>query len=90
MDDPADPDVSPSLRWIPGVTMLQLLFDMAIATTSPMGYGHVYAPEHYIDGWVAISPPPNILPDDISRLKAFFFERSRSAYNPRQTIDRSG
>ncbi len=82
MKSPRGPDVSPSLRWIPGVTMLQLLFDMAIATTSPMGYGHVYAPDHYIDGWVAVTAPQNIQPEDVSRLKAFFFERSRSADNP--------
>ncbi len=82
MKSPRGPDVSPSLRWIPGVTMLQLLFDMAIATTSPMGYGHVYAPEHYIDGWIAVTDPQDIQPEDISRLKAFFVERSRSADNP--------
>ena len=82
MKSPRGPDVSPSLRWIPGVTMLQLLFDMAIATTSPMGYGHVYAPEHYIDGWVAVTAPQNIRPEDISRLKTFFAEQSRSADNP--------
>ncbi len=82
MKNPRGPDVSPSLHWIPGVTMLQLLFDMAIATTSPMGYGHVYAPEHYIDGWVAVTVPQDIQPEDISRLKAFFVEQSRSADNP--------
>jgi uncharacterized membrane protein len=82
MKYPRGPDVSPSLRWIPGVTMLQLLFDMAIATTSPMGYGHVYAPEHYIDSWIAVTDTQGIQPDDISRLKAFFFERSRSTGNP--------
>ncbi|MEK1887321.1 MAG: alpha/beta-hydrolase family protein [Phyllobacterium sp.] len=82
MKSPRGPDVSPSLRWIPGVTMLQLLFDMAIATTSPMGYGHVYAPEHYIDGWLAVTDPQGIRPEDISRLKTFFGERSRSDVNP--------
>jgi uncharacterized membrane protein len=82
MKNPRGPDVSPSLRWIPGVTMLQLLFDMAIATTSPMGYGHVYAPEHYIDGWIAVTDPQGIQPADVARLKAFFFERSRSIGYP--------
>ena len=42
---------------IPVVTMLQLLFDMMIATTSPIGYGHIYAPEHYIDCWIALTDP---------------------------------
>ncbi|TCL75564.1 alpha/beta-hydrolase family protein [Rhizobium sp. BK251] len=63
------PDVSPRLRWIPVLTMLQLLFDMATATTSPMGYGHVYAPEHYIDGWVAVTDP-QIAPAEVDALKA--------------------
>ncbi|UGY11391.1 alpha/beta hydrolase [Phyllobacterium pellucidum] len=82
MQNPRGPDVSPSLRWIPGVTMLQLLFDMAIATTSPMGYGHVYAPEHYIDGWIAVTDPQGVTPEDLARLKTFFIKRSRSADNP--------
>ncbi|MHC2297161.1 putative membrane protein [Rhizobium mongolense] len=54
---------------------LQLAVDMAIATTSPMGYGHVFAPEHYIDGWVAVTDPPNVTADDILRLKTFFANR---------------
>ncbi|MBZ9655994.1 alpha/beta hydrolase [Phyllobacterium lublinensis] len=82
MKVPRGPDVSPSLRWIPGVTMLQLLFDMAIATTSPMGYGHVYAPEHYIDGWMAVTDPQGLQQGDVDRLKAFFIQQSRSDDNP--------
>lgn len=77
MKNPCGPDVSPQLRWIPGVTMLQLLFDMATATTSPIGYGHVYAPEHYIDGWVAVTDP-QIEPGDVSRLKTFFSDKFRN------------
>jgi uncharacterized membrane protein len=55
MNTPRGPDVSPELRWYPVVTMLQLALDMAAATSTPMGYGHVYAPEHYIDAWVAVT-----------------------------------
>ena len=40
---PRGVDVSPALRWFPVVTMSQLLADMALATTSPIGYGHIYA-----------------------------------------------
>ncbi|TCU20417.1 alpha/beta hydrolase [Rhizobium sullae] len=72
---PRGPDVSTEIAWYPVVTMLQLAVDMAIATTSPMGYGHVFAPEHYIDGWVAVTDPPNVTADDISRLKTFFANR---------------
>ncbi|TAZ13313.1 hypothetical protein ELH81_04115 [Rhizobium leguminosarum] len=66
------PDVSPSFRWIPAITMLQLAFDMAIATTSPIGFGHVYAPEDYIDSWVALTDPVNVDHSDLERLKMRF------------------
>lgn len=74
MHAPRGPDVSPQLRWFPIVTFLQLGLDMAMATTTPMGYGHVYAPEHYIDAWVAVM---NIdwPPEEIERLKEFFKKR---------------
>jgi uncharacterized membrane protein len=71
MRKPRGPDVTASLRWFPALTMLQLLFDMMIATTSPMGYGHVYAPQHYIDGWVAVTAPA-IEPRQIDELKRHF------------------
>ena len=57
MDAPRGPDVSPELRWYPVVSMLQLALDMAVATTTPMGYGHVFAPEHYVDAWLAVTDP---------------------------------
>lgn len=55
MNAPRGPDVAPELRWYPIVTMLQLALDMAVATNTPMGFGHVYAPEHYVDAWVAVT-----------------------------------
>lgn len=55
LDGALGPDVSPLLRWYPVVTGLQLALDMAVATAPPMGYGHVYAPAHYIDAWLAVT-----------------------------------
>jgi uncharacterized membrane protein len=78
MKAPRGPDVSPRLRWFPAVTMFQLAVDMMTATTSPIGFGHVYAPEHYIDGWVAVTDPQGLKPDEIARLKTFFEIRSRT------------
>lgn len=63
------PDVSPDLRWYPIVTFLQLALDMAMATTAPIGYGHLYAPQHYIDAWVAVTQPEGWSPAEIGRLK---------------------
>ncbi|MBW9115156.1 alpha/beta-hydrolase family protein [Rhizobium cauense] len=78
MRRPRGPDVTPSLRWFPALTMLQLLVDMATATTSPMGYGHVYAPQHYIDGWIAVTEP-QIDADKVQALKQLFEQRSQQA-----------
>ncbi|MCH8505254.1 MAG: alpha/beta-hydrolase family protein [Ectothiorhodospiraceae bacterium] len=66
------PDVSPDLRWFPVVTMLQLAADMMVMGTSPMGYGHVYAAEHYIDAWVALLEPQRWTDGDTERLKRLF------------------
>lgn len=54
MRTPRGPDVSPSLAWVPGVTGLQLVFDMMTATTTPIGHGHVYAARDYLAGWNAV------------------------------------
>lgn len=72
MKAPRGADVSPALNWFPIVTGLQLLADMALATTSPVGYGHVYAPDDYIDAWVSVVEPPAVTSSDVERLKARF------------------
>ncbi len=69
---PRGADVSPELLWIPVVTFIQLLLDMAIALFVPMGYGHLYAPAHYIDAWEAVTAPAGWTPAEIDRLKAHF------------------
>ncbi len=69
---PRGPDVSPALRWFPLVTLLQLGIDIVLGADAPMGHGHVYAPEHYIDPWIEVTQRPTWTPDDIARLKAFF------------------
>ncbi len=51
-------DVSPKLRWYPIVTFLQLAVDIAAAETAPIGHGHTYATEHYINAWHALIEPP--------------------------------
>jgi len=69
MAAPLGPDVSPELRWYPLVTMLQIAVDMAMATATPMGHGHVYAPEHYVDAWAAVTGAPNWSPEMLAKLK---------------------
>ncbi len=61
------PDVSPQLRWYPIVTFLQLAVDIAAAETAPVGHGHSFATEHYMQSWYALIEPPGW---DAARLAA--------------------
>jgi uncharacterized membrane protein len=71
---PRGPDVSPQLRWYPVVTLLQLTLDMLMATTAPIGHGHVYAPVHYIDAWMEVTDVRGWPPQEIMRLKQHLFK----------------
>jgi uncharacterized membrane protein len=70
MREPRGPDVSRELRWFPIVTMVQLAADMAVANTTPPGYGHNFAANDYIDAWLGLLEPPRWSDADIHRLKA--------------------
>lgn len=89
---PRGRDVSPSLRWFPIVTMLQVAIDMVFANGTPMGFGHVFAPEHYVDAWVALTDPPGWSGDERARLKAHLAReaRQRSAARAAAYEDRGG
>jgi uncharacterized membrane protein len=69
MKAPRGPDVSPQLGWYPVVTMLQLGLDMAVANSTPIGHGHVYAPQDYVEAWSAVLGAQDWSPADIARLK---------------------
>ena len=75
MAAPRGPDVSADLRWYPVVSFLQQLVDIATATTTPMGHGHVYAPQHYIDAWLEVMDIKDWSDEDVKRLKAHFGQR---------------
>lgn len=69
--EPRGHDVSPSLRWYPVVTMLQLAADIGAGVrAAPPGFGHNFAAEHYIDAWLALTEPDGWTEDDIRRLKS--------------------
>ncbi len=72
LDGERGPDVSPYLDWYPIVTFLQIAFDLPMATSVPLGYGHNYAPANYIEAWVAVTAPDNWSDDDTQRLKKLF------------------
>ena len=56
------------------MTLLQLTLDMAMATTTPIGYGHVYAPAHYVDAWIEVTDVRGWSSEDIVRLKRLLSE----------------
>lgn len=87
MKQPRGPDVSPDLQWYPIVTMLQLALDMAVATNTPMGYGHVYAPEHYVEAWVAVTDVRHWSPEALARLKDYLGNAARKAIDDSATND---
>lgn len=75
LEAPRGPDVSPSLRWIPIVTALQLVVDTAVADTLPPGRGHKFSAANYIDAWTAVTEPPNWSAQDDARLRAAMADR---------------
>jgi uncharacterized membrane protein len=76
---PRGPDVSSELRWYPVVTMLQLALDMAMANTTPMGYGHVFAPAHYVGAWLTVTDVEGWSPNQIARLKEHLMRSAAAA-----------
>jgi len=69
MTAPRGPDVSPDLIWVPVVTFLQLTIDLMTAVKPPMGFGHVYAFNHYLDAWAALTNAPGWTPQGLEALK---------------------
>jgi uncharacterized membrane protein len=90
MAAPRGPDVSPELGWYPVVTMLQIALDMAFATTTPMGYGHVYAPEHYVNAWLEVADFNDWSPEAIAVLKKELGAKLRAGTLDRIDENRGG
>ncbi len=65
-------DVSPLLRWFPIVSFFQIAFDVPMATSVPLGYGHNFSPAEYIDAWIEITQPNNWSGSDTANVKAHF------------------
>lgn len=75
MKAPRGPGVSPSLTWLPGISFIQLAFDMMTATTVPKGRGHVYEARDYAEGWRALTRPEGFDDEAMKRLQAWLAER---------------
>lgn len=70
MTDGHGPDVSDELRWYPIITFLQVAFDLPMATSVPLGFGHNYSPKSYLDAWVAVTQPDDWTEDRSQQLLA--------------------
>lgn len=73
-------DISPYLSWFPIVSFLQVAFDIPMATTVPLGYGHNFAPAEYIDAWIEVTQPKDLSDSDIEKIKTHFV-----GFNPSPT-----
>lgn len=69
LDHPRGPDVSPDMRWYPGVTFWQTLLDLAFANSAPAGHGHRYG-SGVAEGWAEVVPPSGWTDADTIRLRA--------------------
>lgn len=88
LDAPRPPDVSPAMRWYPVVTMMQMALDTSLSMSAPMGFGHVYAPSHYIAAWLEITGIDDWSPQDVERLKQFLdARRAAELKQPDETVD---
>lgn len=75
MQAPRAFDVSPELRWVPIVTMLQIALDTAFSLSIPR-HGHNYVAEDYIDAWAAVLDPPDWDATRGAQLKGIFNKRA--------------
>lgn len=72
------PDVAPQMRWYPVVSTMQVALDMMLANEAPMGYGHVYAPSHYLAAWRQVTGIDDWSPEDLARLGRVLDERRQA------------
>ncbi|MCA3555997.1 alpha/beta-hydrolase family protein [Aestuariivirga sp.] len=75
MKAPRGPRVAPALAWYPGISFIQLAFDMMTATTVPKGRGHVYAARDYAAGWRALIQPDGIGEPEMQKLDRWMEEK---------------
>ncbi|MGR3686909.1 MAG: alpha/beta hydrolase [Paracoccaceae bacterium] len=69
MSPPRPPDVSEGLVWVPVISFLQSIVDMVTAAGTPAGFGHVYAGNDYLDGWLALLEPHGATAAEIARIR---------------------
>ena len=56
---------------------MQLAFDLPSASTVPLGYGHNFAADSYIDAWLEVTEPAGWSDVEINRLKSHLTKKSQ-------------
>jgi len=89
LEGPRPPDVSPYMSWYPVVTNLQIGLDTSLSMSAPMGFGHVYAPSHYLNAWLEATGVDDWSPQELDRLRRFLDDRRRAelAGSADETVD---
>ena len=59
----------------PVMTILQPALDTAFGTPTPMGHGHVYAPEHYVYAWLEVTGATGWNADKVAKLKNYLRQK---------------
>ena len=67
--DQRGPDVSPSMRWIPVVTGLQVTIDMLMGQSPPARHGHNFG-DVMVDGWRAVAGDAGLTPAALDAVRA--------------------
>ncbi len=78
LQTPRGPDVSPEMRWYPVVTMVQTAVDMPLSMSTPIGFGHAYAPRTTWPGWVEVAGAGDWTPRGDARLQQHLGERRQA------------
>ncbi len=69
LDEPRGSDVSRWMPYVPGVTYLQVLVDLAVGTNAPLGHGHKFGAAQS-DAWALIVASDTWSEGDADRLRA--------------------
>lgn len=70
------PEIAEDFRWLPFVTMWQVLIDLPAAGSIPEGFGHLYTRQANADAWIAVTRPEGWTAADTAALRAVFAEET--------------
>ncbi|MFC4224650.1 alpha/beta hydrolase [Lysinibacter cavernae] len=76
LGDQRAPDVSRYMRWMPGITGIQVFVDMLLGESVPAGHGHNYG-DVIVDAWTSVTPNPALSDAAVERIQRILESYSR-------------